>query len=190
MVYDENINMIYVVTITTSKENTMALNVDLSKMSYDEFKTFMMGLATLYSDVDSNYNFISLYKDLKSIAKRIDRLPLDLFTIFGAYEIADNQVVLAVFKVNLEYKDDDSSPHISKTEVSFAEDTIYLRCPFSVRDLLSQPDYVAKAEEVYPRIMEELLKEKENERRKSKVKWTKEQIEEINKMIENDDIPF
>lgn len=45
MVYDENINMIYVVTITTSKENTMALNVDLSKMSYDEFKTFMMGLA-------------------------------------------------------------------------------------------------------------------------------------------------
>ena len=113
-----------------------------------------------------------------------------LFDYFGAYEIADNQVVLAVFKVNLEYKDDDSSPHISKTEASFAEDTIYLRCPFSVRDLLSQPDYVAKAEEVYPRIMEELLKEKENERRKSKVKWTKEQIEEINKMIENDDIPF
>ncbi|WP_373585543.1 hypothetical protein [Actinobacillus succinogenes] len=79
----------------------------------------MTGLATLYSDVDSNYNFISLYSDLKSIAKRIDRLPLDLFTIFGAYKIADNQVVRAVFKVNLEYKDDDSSPHISKTEVSF-----------------------------------------------------------------------
>lgn len=38
--------------------------------------------------------------------------------------------------------------------------------------------------------MEELLKEKENERRKSKVKWTKEQIEAINKMIEDDNIPF
>ncbi len=99
MVYDENINMIYVVTITTSKENTMALNVDLSKMSYDEFKTFMMGLATLYSDVDSNYNFISLYKDLKSIAKRIDRLAIPAAAPFAISDLMSSDMFEVLMKL-------------------------------------------------------------------------------------------
>ena len=48
----------------------------------------------------------------------------------------------------------------TKVEVSFAEDTTRLRCPMSVRDLLTQSDYVLRAEQTFPRIMEEMLLER------------------------------
>ena len=54
--------------------------------------------------------------------------------------------------------------------MSFAEDTTRLRCPISVRNLLTQSDYVLRAEQGCPRTMEEMLLEREKERRKRKPK--------------------
>lgn len=146
------------------------LNADLSTMSYDEFQNFMRGLASLYSDVSSEKNFMALHRDLRTIAKKVEMLPLDLRRLFGAYEIANNQVVLAIFHLQLAFPDDDNLPaHIDKIEVSFAEDTPHLRCPVRVRELLTQPEYVKKADQAYPRMMEELIREKFHALRNRKV---------------------
>ena len=142
-----------------------SLNVDLRKMSYEDFKEFMKGLATL------DFSVISLNKSLRNIAKKIEQPIYNLFTIYGAYEIADNQVVLAVFDIAFNFDDDESEENERpKVEVSFAEDTTRLRCPISVRSLLTQSDYVSRAEQAFPRIMEEMLLEREKERRKGKSK--------------------
>lgn len=50
-----------------------SLNVDLRKMSYEDFKEFMKGLATIYSESTFDFSFFSLHKSLRSIAKQIDR---------------------------------------------------------------------------------------------------------------------
>lgn len=148
-----------------------SLNVDLRKMSYEDFKEFMKGLATLYSESTFDFSVISLNKSLRNIAKKIEQPIYNLFTIYGAYEIADNQVVLAVFDIAFNFDDDESEENERpKVEVSFAEDTTRLRCPISVRSLLTQSDYVSRAEQAFPRIMEEMLLEREKERRKGKSK--------------------
>lgn len=165
-----------------------SLNVDLRKMSYEDFKEFMKGLATIYSESTFDFSFFSLHKSLSSIAKKIDRPLYNLFTIYGAYEIADNQVVLAIFDICINLDDDESEENKRpKVEVSFAEDTTRLRCPMSVRDLLTQSDYVLRAEQAFPRIMEEMLLEREKERRKSTpITFTDEELE----LLLEGSIPF
>ncbi|STZ76660.1 hypothetical protein [Bergeriella denitrificans] len=151
------------------------LNADLSKMSYEQFQEFMRGLAQLYSDVNSNGNYMSLFKDLKTLAKHVERLPQDFFTFYGAYEIADNQVVVAVFRINLDAPmHSDTAPNMTIIEVSFAEDERNLQCPAQVREYLTQTDYVAQAEKAYPQIMEDLLWEKEREKRVAKLNLSEE----------------
>ena len=131
------------------------------ELSYEDFKEFMKGLATIYSESTFDFSFFSLHNSLSCIAKQIDRPLYSLFTIYGAYEIADNQVVLAVFDICINLDDDESEENKRpKVEVSFAEDTTRLRCPMSVRDLLTQSDYVLRAEQTFPRIMEEMLLER------------------------------
>ncbi|PJG82402.1 hypothetical protein [Caviibacterium pharyngocola] len=143
------------------------LNADLSKMSYDEFQDFMKGLALLYSGTSSNHNFISIFNDLRSIAKRVERLPFDFFTIYGAYEIKDNQVVVAVFRIDIDSPaDDNTAPNMTSVEVSFADDERNLRCSARIRKYLTQPEYVARCELAYPPVMEDLLWEKEYEKRR------------------------
>lgn len=165
-----------------------SLNVDLRKMSYEDFKKFMKGLAMIYSESTFDFSFFSLHKSLSSIAKQIDRPLYSLFTIYGAYEIADNQVVLAIFDICINLDDDESEENKRpKVEVSFVEDTTRLRCPMSVRDLLTQSDYVLRAEQAFPRIMEEMLLEREKERRKSApITFTDEELE----LLLEGSIPF
>ena len=78
---------------------------------------------------------------------------------------------LAVFDIAFNFDDDESEENERpKVEVSFAEDATRLRCPISVRNLLTQSDYVLRAEQGCPRTMEEMLLEREKERRKRKPK--------------------
>lgn len=84
-----------------------SLNVDLRKMSYEDFKEFMKGLATIYSESTFDFSFISPHKSLRGITKQINRPLYSLFTIYGAYKIADNQVVLAVFDILINLDDDE-----------------------------------------------------------------------------------
>ncbi|WP_273384691.1 hypothetical protein [Actinobacillus porcinus] len=88
-------------------------------------------------------------------------------------------MVLAVFDICINLDDDEREENKRpKVEVSFAEDTTRLRCPMSVRDLLTQSDYVLRAEQTFPRIMEEMLLEREKERRKSTpITFTDEELE-------------
>ena len=118
------------------------INTDLTKMSYEQFQAFMQGIASLYSNVSFDRNYMSLFSDLSSMAKHVERLPSDFFTFYGAYEIADNQVVLAVFRVNLSESGGDESPNITDIEVSFAEDERNLRCPERIRKYLTQADFL------------------------------------------------
>ena len=81
------------------------------------------------------------------------------------------KLVLAVFDIAFNFDDDESEENERpKVEVSFAEDTTCLRCPISVRSLLTQSDYVSRAEQAFPRIMEDMLLEREKERRKGRPK--------------------
>ena len=52
------------------------LNVDLKKMDYETFKTFM-----------------------RDLAKEVSTLPRNPLIFYGAYEIANNQVVVAIFEM-------------------------------------------------------------------------------------------
>lgn len=71
--------------------------------------------------------------------------------------------------------------------MSFAEDITHLRCPISVRDLLTQSDYVLRAEQAFPQIMEEMLLEKEKERQKlTLITFTDEELE----LLLEGSIPF
>ena len=175
---------------------TTPLDKDLRQLSYEDFKAFMQGLAALYSDVNSHYNFMGLFKDLSNVGKKVEMLPLDFSKFYGAYEIADQQIVLAVFNINLDFPEDDNeAAHIESINVSFAEDTPYLRCPVRIRELLTQPDYVAKADQAYPRLMEEILQEKWKARFKATPKSNSNQPKftpqcNENRDENNDDIPF
>lgn len=151
------------------------INTNLTKMSYEHFQAFMQGIALLYSNVSFERNYMSLFSDLSSMAKHVERLPSDFFTFYGAYEIADNQVVLAVFRINLDESENNESPNIVDIEVSFAEDERNLQCSARIRKYLTQTDFVARANIAYPPIMEDLLWEKDSISKKSskKISFTK-----------------
>ena len=153
------------------------INTDLTKMPYEHFQTFMQGIALLYSNVSFERNYMSLFSDLSSMAKHVERLPSDFFTFYGAYEIAGNQVVLAVFRINLSESESDESPNISDIEVSFAEDERNLRCSVRIRKYLTQSDFVARANVAYPPVMEDLLWEKDSVSKKTSKKTSSTEME-------------
>lgn len=140
------------------------MNVDLKQMNYDEFKRFMQDLAALYSGVNDD-GWIALYDTLKSLAVILrsptstlmkngnEVLRYNPFRFYGAYEIADNQVVMAFFYAEFGEDKVDSRGMMYcelTARVYFAEDDRLLRCPHNVREHLTQIDYVNAVEAVYP----------------------------------------
>ena len=121
------------------------LNVDLKKMDYETFKTFM-----------------------RDLAKEVSTLPRNPLIFYGAYEIANNQVVVAIFEMQFTdevYETEDGKPYQMLSIISsIAEDKIYLRCPTKIRQHLTQPEYVAHCEQAYPAMMEQMLLEEQRER--------------------------
>ena len=121
------------------------LNVDLKKMDYETFKTFMRELAQMYSNVKDDA-YLLFYHNLRDLAKEVSTLPRNPLIFYGAYEIANNPYqMLSIIS-------------------SFAEDKIYLRCPTKIREHLTQPEYVALCEQAYPAMMEQMLLEEQRER--------------------------
>ena len=121
------------------------LNVDLKKMDYETFKTFM-----------------------RDLAKEVSTLPRNPLIFYGAYEIANNQVVVAIFEMQFTdevFETEDGKPYQMLSIISsFAEDKIYLRCPTKIREHLTQPEYVTLCEQAYPAMMEQMLLEEQRER--------------------------
>ena len=74
------------------------LNVDLKKMDYEIFKTFMRELAQMYSNVKDDA-YLLFCHNLRDLAKEVGTLPLNPLIFYGAYEIANNQVVVAIFEM-------------------------------------------------------------------------------------------
>lgn len=140
------------------------LNVDLKKMDYETFKTFMRELAQMYSDVKDDAYFL-FFRNLEQLAKVVSTLPRNPLVFYGAYEIADNQVVVAIFEMQFTdevFETEDGRLYQMLNIISsFAEDKTYLRCPKKVREHLTQPEYVALCEQAYPAIMEQMLLEEQ-----------------------------
>ena len=136
------------------------LNVDLKKMDYETFKTFMRELAQMYSNVKDDA-YLLFYHNLRDLAKEVSTLPRNPLIFYGAYEIANNQVVVAIFEMQFTdevFETEDGKPYQMLSIISsFAEDKIYLRCPTKIREHLTQPEYVALCEQAYPAIMEKML---------------------------------
>ncbi|MDO4626699.1 MAG: hypothetical protein Q4A81_05270 [Pasteurellaceae bacterium] len=152
------------------------LNVDLKKMDYETFKTFMRELAQMYSDVKDDA-YLLFFRNLEQLAKVVSTLPRNPLVFYGAYEIADNQVVVAIFEIQFTdevYETENGRPYQMLNIISsFAEDKTYLHCPTKIREHLTQPEYVALCEQAYPAIMEQMLLEEQCEklfRRKQKGK--------------------
>lgn len=143
------------------------LNVDLKKMDYESFKTFMRELAQMYSNVKDDA-YLLFYHNLRDLAKEVSTLPRNPFIFYGEYEIADNQVVVAIFEI--QFTDDVFKTKKSRLYQiiniisSFAEDKAYLYCPTKIREHLTQPEYIALCEQTYPTIMEQMLLEEQRER--------------------------
>lgn len=138
------------------------LNVDLKKMDYETFKTFMRELAQMYSNVKDDA-YLLFYHNLRDLAKEVSTLPRNPLIFYGAYEIANNQVVVAIFEMQFTdevFETEDGKPYQMLSIISsFAEDKIYLRCPTKIREHLTQPEYVALCEQAYPAMMEQMLLE-------------------------------
>ena len=143
------------------------LNVDLKKMDYETFKTFMRELAQMYSDVKDDA-YLLFFRNLEQLAKVVSTSPRNPLVFYGAYEIADNQVVVAIFEMQFTdevFETEDGKPYQMLSIISsFAEDKVYLRCPTKVREHLTQPEYVVLCEQVYPAMMEQMLLEEQRER--------------------------
>ena len=143
------------------------LNVDLKKMDYETFKTFMQELAQMYSNVKDDAYFL-FYRNLRELAKEVSALPRNPLVFYGAYEIANNQVVVAIFEMQFTdeiYETEDGRPYQMLSIISsFAEDKVYLRCPTKIRKHLTQPEYVALCEQAYPTIMEKMLRDEQREK--------------------------
>jgi len=111
-------------------------------MNYETFKTFMRELAQMYSDVKDDA-YLLFFRNLEQLAKVVSTLPRNLLVFYGAYEIADNQVVVAIFEMQFTdevYETEDGKPYQMLSIISsFAEDKAYLRCPTKVREHLTQP---------------------------------------------------
>ena len=143
------------------------LNVDLKKMDYETFKTFMRELAQMYSDVKDDA-YLLFFRNLERLAKVVSTLPRNPLVFYGAYEIANNQVVVAIFEMQFTdevFETEDGKPYQMLSIISsFAEDKIYLRCPTKIREHLTKPEYVALCEQSYPAMMEQMLLEEQRER--------------------------
>ena len=143
------------------------LNVDLKKMDYETFKTFMRELAQMYSDVKDDA-YLLFFRNLEQLAKVVSTLPRNPLVFYGAYEIADNQVVVAIFEMQFTdevFETEDGKPYQMLSIISsFAEDKIYLRCPTKIREHLTQPEYIILCEQAYPAIMEQMLLEEQREK--------------------------
>ena len=143
------------------------LNVDLKKMDYETFKTFMRELAQMYSNVKDDA-YLLFFRNLEQLAKVVSTLPRNPLVFYGAYEIADNQVVVAIFEMQFTdevFETEDGKPYQMLSIISsFAEDKIYLRCPTKIREHLTQHEYVALCEQAYPAIMEKMLLDEQRER--------------------------
>ena len=143
------------------------LNVDLKKMDYESFKTFMRELAQMYSNVKDDA-YLLFFRNLEQLAKVVSTLPRNPLVFYGAYEITDNQVVVAIFEMQFTdevFETEDNRPYQMLSIVSsFAEDKSYLRCPTKIREHLTQPEYVALCEQAYPAMMEQMLLEEQRER--------------------------
>lgn len=133
------------------------LNVDLKKMDYETFKTFMRELAQMHSDVKDDA-YLLFFRNLERLAKVVSTLPRNPLVFYGAYEIANNQVVVAIFEMQFTddvFETEDGKPYQMLSIISsFAEDKIYLHCPTKIREHLTQLEYVALYEQAYPAIME------------------------------------
>ena len=143
------------------------LNVDLKKMDYETFKTFMRELAQMDSDVKDDA-YLLFFRNLERLAKVVSTLPRNPLVFYGAYEIANNQVVVAIFEMQFTdevFETEDGKPYQMLSIISsFAEDKVYLRCPTKIREHLTQPKYVALCEQAYPAMMEQMLLEEQRER--------------------------
>ena len=111
----------------------------------------------MYSNVkDDAYLFF--YHNLRDLAKEVSTLPRNPLIFYGAYEIANNQVVVAIFEIQFTdevFEIEDGKPYQMLSIISsFAEDKIYLHCPTKIREHLTQLKYVALCEQAYPAIME------------------------------------
>ena len=104
------------------------LNVDLKKMDYETFKTFMRELAQMYSNVKDDA-YLLFYHNLRDLAKEVSTLPRNPLIFYGAYEIANNQVVVAIFEMQFTdevFETEDGKPYQMLSIISsFAEDKIY-----------------------------------------------------------------
>ena len=105
---------------------------------------------------------------LRDLAKEVSTLPRNPLIFYGAYEIANNQVVVAIFE--MQFTD----------EVFETEDGNIIRCflllvvlqkiksiyvaRLKIREHLTQPEYVALCEQAYPAMMEQMLLEEQRER--------------------------
>ena len=113
----------------------------------------------------------------ETLRKNVSTLPRNPLIFYGAYEIANNQVVVAIFEMQFTdevFETEDGKPYQMLSIISgFAEDKIYLRLPdLKVREHLTQPEYVTLCEQAYPTMMEQMLLEEQRERlfrRKRKV---------------------
>ena len=116
------------------------LNVDLKKMDYESFKTFMRELAQMYSDVKDDA-YLLFFRNLERLAKVVSTLPRNPLIFYGAYEIADNQVVVAVFETQFTdevFETEDGRPYQILNIISrFAEDKAYLSCLKKIREHLT-----------------------------------------------------
>lgn len=116
------------------------LNVDLKKMDYETFKTFMRELVQMYSNVKDDA-YLLFYHNLRDLAKEVSTLPRNPLIFYGAYEIANNQVVVAIFEMQFTdevFETEDGKPYQMLSIISsFAEDKIYLRCPTKIREHLT-----------------------------------------------------
>ena len=89
------------------------LNVDLKKMDYETFKTFMRELAQMYSNVKDDA-YLLFYHNLRELAKEVGTLPRNPLIFYGAYEIANNQVVVAIFEMQFTdevFETEDGKPY-------------------------------------------------------------------------------
>ena len=128
-------------TIMEPMRNT-PLNAYLKKMDYETFKTFMRELAQMYSNVKDDA-YLLFYHNLRDLAKEVSTLPRNPLIFYGAYEIANNQVVVAIFEMQFTdevFETEDGKPYQMLSIISsFAEDKIYLR---KIREHLTQPKFV------------------------------------------------
>ncbi|VEH66249.1 Uncharacterised protein [Rodentibacter pneumotropicus] len=106
------------------------LNVDLKKMDYETFKTFMRELAQMYSNVKDDA-YLLFYHNLRDLAKEVSTLPRNPLIFYGAYEIANNQIVVAIFEMQFTdevFETEEGKPYQMLSIISsFAEDkSIYV----------------------------------------------------------------